>query len=143
MKHGDSVGFATRYQFVPKDAEKQHAGETWYFGDMTREEAESLLSASINSDGSYLVRHSASKTKDVLTLKSKGKCKHYDIKTEDNLVWLNSGRKFASIKELIYDYTENESDGIAEKLSGVCKILDPLEDPNFEVVIKEQGLARK
>ena len=80
---------------------------------------------------------------DVLTLKSKGKCKHYDIKTEDNLVWLNSGRKFASIKELIYDYTENESDGIAEKLSGVCKILDPLEDPNFEVVIKEQGLARK
>ena len=146
MKHGDSVGFAARYQFVPKDAEKRHAGEPWYFGDMTREEAESLLSASINPDGSYLVRHSASKSKggmDVLTLKSKGKCKHYDIKTDDNLVWLNSGRKFASIKELVYEYTVNKSDGIAEKLSGVCKILDPLEDPNFEVVIKEQCVARK
>ena len=33
-------------------------------------------------------------------------------------------------------------DGIAEKLSGVCKILDQLEDPNLHVVIKEQGIAR-
>ena len=32
-------------------------------------------------------------------------------------------------------------DEIAEKLSGVCKILDQLEDPNLHVVIKEQGLA--
>ena len=33
-------------------------------------------------------------------------------------------------------------DEIAEKLSGVCKILDQLEDPNLHVVIKEQGIAR-
>ena len=145
MKHGHGVGFAARYQLTPKDTTKEHAGETWYFGDMTREEAESLLSEPTNLDGSYLVRHSTTREggMDVLTLKSKGKCKHYEIKTDDTLVWITSGRKFVSIKELIYDYTVNEPDRIAEKLSGVCKILDPLEDPNFEVVIKEQGLARK
>ena len=144
MKHGHSVGFAARYLLTPKDTEKQHAGETWYFGDMTREEAEDLLSEPTNLDGSYLVRHSTKEGgMDVLTLKSKGKCRHYDIKTDDNLVWINDKRKFSSVKELIYDYTANKSAGIAERLSGVCKILDPLEDRNFQVVIKEQGLARK
>ena len=144
MKHGHGIGFAARYQLTPKDTTKEHAGETWYFGDMTREEAEDLLSEPTNLDGSYLVRHSTKEGgMDVLTLKSKGKCRHYDIKTDDNLVWINDKRKFSSVKELIYDYTANKSAGIAERLSGVCKILDPLEDRNFQVVIKEQGLARK
>ena len=44
-------GYAAKYYFVHKNHEKDHEKEPWYFGDMTREEAEHLLGDNANPDG--------------------------------------------------------------------------------------------
>ena len=47
----NSEGYAAKYYFVHKNHEKDHEKEPWYFGDMTREEAEYLLGDNANPDG--------------------------------------------------------------------------------------------
>ena len=139
---GNKSGYAARYNFASKDATEEHERKPWYFGDVTREEAESLLSSQSNQDGSFLVRRSVRKGGvHVLSLKSGGKCRNYDIKTDGELVWLNSGKKSTSLTDLIEKYKTKKSHGTAEKLSRVCEIMEPPED--FELVIKGHGLASK
>ena len=53
MKCKDKEGFAAKYYFVEKDygQECPYKKEPWYFGDMSREEAEHLLGDNANPDG--------------------------------------------------------------------------------------------
>ena len=59
---GESVveGTASRLNFYPADAssEEGEKGEVWYFGDVSRTEAEELLSHSANDQGAFMVRFS-------------------------------------------------------------------------------------
>ena len=50
-KSGNREGYASKYYFVHKNHEKDHEKEPWYFGEMTRLEAEDLLGDNANPDG--------------------------------------------------------------------------------------------
>ena len=54
MKSGRKEGFASKHYFVHKDARKEYERKPWYFGDMTREDAERLLGHTANNDGFVL-----------------------------------------------------------------------------------------
>ena len=51
VKSGRREGFASKHYFVHKDARKEYERKPWYFGDMTREDAERLLGHTANNDG--------------------------------------------------------------------------------------------
>ena len=51
MKSGRKEGFASKHYFVHKEAKKEYERKPWYFGDMTREDAERLLGDTANPDG--------------------------------------------------------------------------------------------
>ena len=144
MKQGKKVGYAARYNFVCKDAAEEHEKELWYFGDLSREDAEGLLEESSNPQGSFLVRRSLRNFgMDVLSLKFNNTCRHYNVKTDGEEVWFKSRRKFKSLSTLIISYMENKSDGLATKLFKICNIPDPLDDRSFHLIITGQGPARK
>ena len=44
-------GYAAKYHFVHKDYDEDYKKEPWYFGDMTREEAEHWLGDNANPNG--------------------------------------------------------------------------------------------
>ena len=54
VKSGRKEGFASKHYFVHKDARKEYERKPWYFGDMTREDAERLLGHTANNDGFVL-----------------------------------------------------------------------------------------
>ena len=51
MKCGNTTGYAAKYYFVHKDFDEDYKKEPWFFGDMTREEADHLLGDNANPDG--------------------------------------------------------------------------------------------
>ena len=61
MKCKDKEGFAAKYYFVEKDygQECPYKKEPWYFGDMSREEAEHLLGDNANPDGERIKTYSS------------------------------------------------------------------------------------
>ena len=144
MQNGNSVGFAAKYNLVRKDPAEEHEKELWYFGGLSREEAKSLLEDSSNPQGSFLVRRSMKNNgMDVLSLKFNDTYRHYNVKTDGEDVWFKSRRKFESLRALIISYMENKSDGVATKLSSICNLPDPLEDPHFQNIITGRGPARE
>ena len=144
MQQGSKVGYAAKYNFVCKDAAEEHEKELWYFGDLSREEAEGLLEDSSNPQGSFLVRRSTRNFgMDVLSLKFNDTYRHYNVNTDGEEFWFKSRRKFESLSTLINSYMENKSDGVATKLSKICNIPDPLEDRSFHLIITGQGSTRK
>ena len=52
------MGYASKYYFVHKDYNEDYKKEPWYFGDMSREEAERLLEDTANPDGWVLFDNS-------------------------------------------------------------------------------------
>merc|ERR1712037_30077 len=70
VKSGRKEGFASKHYFVHREAKKEYERKPWYFGDMTREDAERLLGDTANPDGSFLIRHTDKNNgMEVLTLK--------------------------------------------------------------------------
>ena len=51
VKSGRKEGFASKHYFVHREAKKEYERKPWYFGDMTREDAERLLGDTANPDG--------------------------------------------------------------------------------------------
>ena len=51
MKCGNTTGYAAKYYFVHKEYDEDYKKEPWFFGDMSREEAEHLLGDNANPDG--------------------------------------------------------------------------------------------
>ena len=44
-------GYAAKYHFVHKDCDEDYKKKPWYFGDMTRKEAQHWLGYNTNQDG--------------------------------------------------------------------------------------------
>ena len=97
MKYDEGVGYASKYYFAKRGSLKDYEEEPWYFGEMSREEAEHLLRHRANSDGSFLVRYSSNIKADVLSLKLFNleldselgyEYEHHHIKSDSASVWL-------------------------------------------------------
>ena len=77
---------------------KDYEKEPWYFGEMSREDAENFLENRANSDGSFLVRRTTSNGgMDVLSIKCFNfdddskvvyRYEHHAIKKDSDSVWL-------------------------------------------------------
>ena len=145
MQHGtkpERIGFASKYHFVHKDASREYEKQPWYFGKMSRDDAENMLAS--NPDSSFLVRHtSKSGGMDVLTLKYNDEYRNYNIKTDGDSVWISSRKKFKSVSDLISYYMENKAAGVAAKLSSICLIPNPDVDPSFDFNISHEGNPRE
>ncbi|KAI6647023.1 Tyrosine-protein kinase Fer isoform X1 [Oopsacas minuta] len=70
--------------------------EAWYFGEISRDEAEKLLLY----DGDYLVRYSSGQKGFVISTKFKGATKHFVVKKENGLYMFNK-QGFLSIRCLL------------------------------------------
>merc|ERR1711962_316279 len=149
---GKYKGFASKHYFVHKDTKDPWERKPWYFGDMTREDAESLLGDTANPDGSFLIRHSDKNNgMMVLTLKYFNtrppepeiyKYMNYNVKRDGKEVWFSSRKKFKSLCELIDFCMQNKAEGVATKLTNICLIPPPHADPAFEFHNKDHDSLR-
>jgi len=152
VKSGRKEGFASKHYFVHREAKKEYERKPWYFGDMTREDAERLLGDTANPDGSFLIRHTDKNNgMEVLTLKYFNtrppepeiyKYMNYNVKTDKRQVWFSSRTKFNTLSELVDYCMENKADGVATKLTNICLIPNPHADPTFEFHNKDHDSLR-
>ena len=78
--------------------------EDWYFGEISRDEAEKLLSY----DGDYLVRYSSGQRGFVISTRCKGSTKHFVVKKENGLYMFNK-QGFLSVRCLLeHQQSENQ-----------------------------------
>merc|ERR1711953_1226082 len=139
MKCGNTTGYAAKYYFVHKEYDEDYKKEPWFFGDMSREEAEHLLGDNANPDGSFLVRHTTKQGgMDVLSLKyfdTQGepgyKYKNYNVKRDGDQFFFTKKNRFAMLSQLIDFCMENKADGVITKLTNICLIPNPHSDDNF------------
>ena len=107
VKHGNFIGWASRYYFAPKKNREAFEAEPWYFGELSRSEAEAMLGNGANPHGAFLVRFSERRRTVVLDIKfwngekKKFDNKHYDVKTDQGQFWFNPEQKFSSMPDLI------------------------------------------
>ncbi len=96
----------------------------WYYGDISRTEAESLLYGEGNRRGSYLVRDSESiPGGHSLSIRDTDKVKHYKIKRKREAFCIVSHITFESIADLIA-YYQGHLDGICVNLLYPCVSLE-------------------
>ena len=144
VRSGLKEGYAAKYYFAMKNTMegKEYEKEPWYFGGMTRAEAEDLLADTANPDGSFLVRWTTKGGgQNVLTLKyfntkprePQGyKYMNYNVKTEGNAVYFSKKKLCSQLPELINFCMDNKADGVATKLTNICLIPNPHADPTFQ-----------
>ena len=96
----------------------------WYYGDISRTEAEKLLYGEGNQRGSYLVRDSETVPGGYsLSIRDKGKVKHYKIKREKEAFFIIPQITFKSIADLIIHY-QGHLDGVCVNLLYPCVSLE-------------------
>ncbi|XP_042562191.1 cytoplasmic protein NCK2-like [Clupea harengus] len=79
------------------------AGLDWYYGPVTRHQAESVLNER-GEEGDFLVRDSESSPSDFsVSLKAEGKNKHFKVQTLDGAYCIGQ-RRFGSMEELLEHY---------------------------------------
>ncbi|XP_077584636.1 cytoplasmic protein NCK2a [Stigmatopora nigra] len=79
------------------------AGREWYYGDVTRHQAERILNER-GHDGDFLVRDSESSPSDLsVSLKAAGKNKHFKVQLCDGVYCIGQ-RRFTSMEELVEHY---------------------------------------
>ena len=101
-----------------------HVCSRWYYGDISRTEAEKLLYGEGNQRGSYLVRDSETVPGGYsLSIKDRDKVKHYKIKCEREAFFIVPHIKFRSIASLIIHY-QGHLDGICVNLLYPCVSLE-------------------
>ena len=146
MRVRSREGYAAKYFFAPQETTFEHEKEPWYFDDVQKKEAESLLRESINPDGSFLIRQY--KEKLFLTVKTFDRklegeggfrCVSYDIKSDEELFWFGLNRfkdkKFESLKDLIKFCKENPE--FFGRVTNCCLLTYPHADPGFVVANKK------
>ena len=146
MRVRSREGYAAKYFFAPQETTFEHEKEPWYFDDVQKKEAESLLRESINPDGSFLIRQY--KEKLFLTVKTFDRklegeggfrCVSYDIKSDEELFWFGLNRfkdkKFESLKDLIKFCKENPE--FFGRVTNSCLLTYPHADPGFVVANKK------
>ena len=80
------LGTASRLNFYPADCgvEEAEESEVWHFGELTRSQAEELLSHSANDQGAFMIRFSNKHKKLGNTL-----CSQQNVTTDDFLAVLS------------------------------------------------------
>ncbi|XP_029315562.1 cytoplasmic protein NCK2a [Cottoperca gobio] len=79
------------------------AGRDWYYGNITRHQAEAILNERAE-EGDFLVRDSESSPNDFsVSLKAAGKNKHFKVQQSEGVFCIGQ-RKFGSIDELVEHY---------------------------------------
>ena len=80
------LGTASRLNFYPADCDGEEAeeSEVWHFGELTRSQAEELLSHSANDQGAFMIRFSNKHKKLGNTL-----CSEQKVTTDDFLAVLS------------------------------------------------------
>ncbi|XP_029472082.1 cytoplasmic protein NCK1 isoform X2 [Rhinatrema bivittatum] len=79
------------------------AGNAWYYGKVTRHQAEVALNERGN-EGDFLIRDSESSPHDFsISLKAQGKNKHFKVQMKDGVYCIGQ-RKFSTMDELVEHY---------------------------------------
>ncbi|XP_016088054.1 cytoplasmic protein NCK2-like [Sinocyclocheilus grahami] len=79
------------------------AGKDWYYGNVTRHQAECALNER-GGEGDFLIRDSESSPSDFsISLKAVGKNKHFKVQLQDGVYCIGQ-RRFSSIDELVEHY---------------------------------------
>ncbi|XP_059199291.1 cytoplasmic protein NCK2a [Centropristis striata] len=90
-------------RFVAPARSGKFAGRDWYYGNITRHEAECILNER-GEEGDFLVRDSESSPSDFsVSLKAAGKNKHFKVQLSEGVYCIGQ-RKFSSIDELVEHY---------------------------------------
>uniref|UniRef100_A0A3B4ZKA4 Tyrosine-protein kinase n=1 Tax=Stegastes partitus TaxID=144197 RepID=A0A3B4ZKA4_9TELE len=95
--------------------------EPWYFPDTKRLDAEKMLLAEGNLQGSFLIRNCESQRGDLsLSVLDSGRVKHYKLKKLDNgHYFVSRNRTFETLKELV-EYYSKQADGLCVRLGEPC-----------------------
>ena len=100
----------------------------WFFGAITRENAESLLEQSFNDCGSYLIRNSESTPGDYsLSVKCEQGVVHYKIKHSSKGYSISDWQPFESIPKLVAYYNETSGE-LCTNLKKTCLSTKPETD---------------
>ncbi|XP_061099256.1 cytoplasmic protein NCK1-like isoform X3 [Conger conger] len=89
--------------YIEPSATGRFAGRQWYYGKVTRHQAEVALNQR-GDEGDFLIRDSESSPNDFsISLKAQGKNKHFKVQLKDSLYCIGQ-RKFNSMEELVDHY---------------------------------------
>ncbi|KAL4236807.1 hypothetical protein ACF0H5_005194 [Mactra antiquata] len=135
-KHTDPSYKNQKFEgYVPRNyvaVEDTLETQEWYFGSITRKEAERNLLARGNEVGVFLIRASeACPGSIVLSIKdfdkTKGECvKHYKMRNmDDGGVYIAARRPFKSVIELVEHY-KGQADGLCRALKSACPRAAPV-----------------
>ncbi|XP_054471260.1 cytoplasmic protein NCK2a [Anoplopoma fimbria] len=90
-------------RFVVPASSGKFAGRDWYYGNITRHQAECILNER-GEEGDFLVRDSESSPNDFsVSMKAAGKNKHFKVQQSEGVYCIGQ-RKFSSIDELVEHY---------------------------------------
>ncbi|XP_056594506.1 cytoplasmic protein NCK1 isoform X1 [Triplophysa dalaica] len=89
--------------YIEPSASGRFAGKQWYYGKVTRHQAEVALNQR-GVEGDFLIRDSESSPNDFsISLKAQSKNKHFKVQMKDNLYCIGQ-RKFSTMEELVEHY---------------------------------------
>uniref|UniRef100_A0A8C5GJM8 Cytoplasmic protein NCK2 n=2 Tax=Gouania willdenowi TaxID=441366 RepID=A0A8C5GJM8_GOUWI len=90
-------------RFVAPAHSGRFAGRDWYYGNITRHQAENILNEK-GDEGDFLIRDSESSPSDFsVSLKAAGKNKHFKVQQSDGEFCIGQ-RRFTSMDELVEHY---------------------------------------
>ncbi|KAL4616815.1 cytoplasmic protein NCK1-like [Arapaima gigas] len=91
------------YDYIEPAMSGKFAGRQWYYGKVTRHQAEVALNQR-GEDGDFLIRDSESSPNDFsISLKAQSKNKHFKVQLKEGLYCIGQ-RKFSSMEELVEHY---------------------------------------
>ncbi|XP_077100249.1 SH2/SH3 adapter protein Nck1 isoform X1 [Siphateles boraxobius] len=89
--------------YIEPSSSGRFAGKQWYYGKVTRHQAEVALNLR-GTEGDFLIRDSESSPNDFsISLKAQSKNKHFKVQLKDNLYCIGQ-RKFNTMEELVEHY---------------------------------------
>uniref|UniRef100_A0A4W6F2F3 Cytoplasmic protein n=1 Tax=Lates calcarifer TaxID=8187 RepID=A0A4W6F2F3_LATCA len=98
-----STSGSPQNRFVVPARSGKFAGRDWYYGNITRHQAECILNEK-GEEGDFLIRDSESSPSDFsVSLKAVGKNKHFKVQLSDGVYCIGQ-RRFNSMEELVEHY---------------------------------------
>lgn len=98
-----STSSSPQNRFVAPARSGKFAGRDWYYGNITRHQAESILNER-GEEGDFLIRDSESSPSDFsVSLKAVGKNKHFKVQLSEGVYCIGQ-RRFNSMDELLEHY---------------------------------------
>ncbi|XP_051738662.1 cytoplasmic protein NCK1 isoform X1 [Ctenopharyngodon idella] len=89
--------------YIEPSSSGRFAGKQWYYGKVTRHQAEVALNQR-GTEGDFLIRDSESSPNDFsISLKAQSKNKHFKVQLKDSLYCIGQ-RKFNTMEELVEHY---------------------------------------